>query len=269
MAHPEAASLDDIEVQLSPKHGSGSPVLTTHELRRAHKGIETNAQTIQSRIRFFQREEEKIWRDLEEVRRQASKIEEGRTRSLEKRLAVKAITQIKDQSLAENRLRALKQRHEISTSKKQTTIVVQHERRVAGDQQRRESEEVLRQKRLEEAQQRLDKTEKVVSKQREVLEAKLRINKERSERVSRIREEQELTRQEAERGVRHVESRLPELEAQEIACLQRLQNSRVVSQTVLQELEASLGAQSAVTSMLRAKQQRSTALLTENVGLAG
>ena len=38
-----------------------------------------------------QREEEKIWRDLEEVRRQAAKIEDGRARAMEKRMALKQV----------------------------------------------------------------------------------------------------------------------------------------------------------------------------------
>mmetsp|Transcript_4968 Transcript_4968/g.11376 ORF Transcript_4968/g.11376 Transcript_4968/m.11376 type:complete len:91 (+) Transcript_4968:87-359(+) len=38
-------------------------------------------------------------------------------------------------------------------------------------------------------------------------------------------------------------------------CLQRLQNSRRISQSVLQELETSLGARSPVATLLRAKQK--------------
>ena len=40
-----------------------------------------------------QREEEKIWRGLEEVKRQAAKIEDGRSRMLEKKLADKTLIQ--------------------------------------------------------------------------------------------------------------------------------------------------------------------------------
>jgi len=51
------------------------------------------------------------------------------------------------------------------------------------------------------------------------------------------------------------ETVIPSLEAQEIECLQRLQNSRQISQSVLQELETSLGAKSPVATLLRNKQR--------------
>ena len=38
------------------------------------------------------REEDKIWKGLEDVRRQAGKIEDGRTRMLEKKLADKTVS---------------------------------------------------------------------------------------------------------------------------------------------------------------------------------
>lgn len=238
-----------------------APVMKTRELHRAKKGITQNAQTIESRIRYFQREEDKIWRDLDEVRRQAAKIEEGRTRALEKRVATTAINQVKEQALTQNRMRVNKQRQERMESSK-STITATQERRIGADHQRRESEEILRRKRLEEAQQRMTKSERVLAMQRETMEGKLRRNTEQQDRLRQIREDQERARIEAEQDVAAAESKLPELEAQEMACLQRLQNSRIVTQTVLQELEASLGSQSAVTTMLRTKHaQRASNLL--------
>jgi len=245
--------------QVSPRKANQ---LTEHQLRRVQKGVEQNIQTVESRIKFFRREEEKIWRDLEEVRRQAAKIEDGRKRALEKKLADKTISQRKEQNVEVNRVRASKQQGNNDRIKSISVEMIE-KKCLAGDQQRKESEEILRLKKLEEVQHRLSRSEKVVSLQREQLEAKLKSNRERAERILRIREGQELARLEAARDVQLVESRLPELEAQEMACLQRLQNSRIVTQTVLQELEASLGSQSAVTAMLRTKQQRSTALLAD------
>merc|ERR1719409_1041844 len=60
---------------------------SVHEANRVRKAVEQNVKAIENRIRFFQREEEKIWKDLEEVRRQASMIEEGRSRTIEKKQA--------------------------------------------------------------------------------------------------------------------------------------------------------------------------------------
>merc|ERR1719482_926002 len=107
-----------------------------------------------------------------------------------------------------------------------------------------------------EAQQRLRNSERAVAIQRDQLEAQLKVNQERSERLAKLRQEQEEARVTAELEVEDVESRLPQLEAEEMACLQRLQNSRIVAQSVLEELETSLGPASSVTNLLRQKQRQ-------------
>lgn len=260
----EVADLGQIKLDLSgsggeeqsPKAGGS---LSTHELKRVQKVTEQNVQAVESRIKYFRREEEKIWRDLEEVRRQASKIEEGRMRQYEKREADQAVAQNKQHSVAQNQIRVSKLKQEKDRRRLHEGVlsVPVNEKRAQGDQQRRESGEILRRKRLEEAQDRLAKSERVVAMQREQLESKLRSNQDRAERLARLRETNEQVRLQAERDVVVVEQKLPELEAQEMVCLERLQNSRIVTQTVLQELEASLGSQSPVTALLRNKQQRS------------
>merc|ERR1719284_1199005 len=84
--------------------------MSTHEVNRVRKAMESNAKAIENRIRFFKREEEKIWRDLEEVRRQASTIEEGRSRTLEKKLADRTIQQARQLALEQNKQRAAGQK---------------------------------------------------------------------------------------------------------------------------------------------------------------
>merc|ERR1719409_1503537 len=84
-------------------HGHGP--MSLHEANRVKKAAESNARAIENRIKFFQREEEKIWRDLEEVRRQAATIEEGRSRTLEKKLADRTIQQARQLALEQNRQR--------------------------------------------------------------------------------------------------------------------------------------------------------------------
>merc|ERR1719299_260365 len=85
---------------------SRNRVMSVHEAARVKKAAASNARAIENRIKFFQREEEKIWRDLEEVRRQAATIEEGRSRTLEKKLADRVITQQREASLRQNRTKA-------------------------------------------------------------------------------------------------------------------------------------------------------------------
>eukprot|EP00929_Paragymnodinium_shiwhaense_P100767 TRINITY_DN63337_c0_g1_i1.p1 TRINITY_DN63337_c0_g1~~TRINITY_DN63337_c0_g1_i1.p1 ORF type:complete len:294 (+),score=68.51 TRINITY_DN63337_c0_g1_i1:106-987(+) len=225
--------------------------MSVHEANRVKKSVEQNVVAIENRIRYFQREEEKIWKDLEEVRRQAAMIEEGRTRTVEKKVADQTIAQAREARLQANRLRAAKTRQEVMEQRRQHQFVQTQAKQLAGQEQRRQSAEILRQKRMKEAQEKLSNSEKAVAVQRNQLEARLRVNQERAERLEKLRAEQEAERLTAEQDVHVASSRLPDLEAAEMMCLQRLQNSRIVTQNVLQELESSLGSGSAISSMLR------------------
>lgn len=229
--------------------------MTMHESGRAKKAVESNAKAIENRIRFFKREEEKIWRDLEEVRRQAATVEEGRSRTLEKRLADQTIQQERELMIKQNQARAAINKEQGQDVKKHNQIMLEREKKIGADEQRRISQDILRQKRMQEAQMRLANSERAVAIQRSQLESRLKITQERSNKIERLKMEHEADRVAAEADVAEAESRLPQLEAEEMVCLQRLQNSRIVTQSVLEELESSLGKQSAVTSLLRSKQR--------------
>jgi len=244
--------------------------MTVHEASRAKKAVESNAKAIENRIRFFKREEEKIWRDLEEVRRQAATIEEGRSRTLEKKLADRTIQQERELALRQNRARVAATRSSGQDARRHNQVVQEREKKIAGDEQRRISQDILRQKRMQEAQDRLKNSERAVAIQRAQLESRLRVNQEKAARIERLRDQHEQDRIAAEAEVNDAESRLPQLEAEEMVCLQRLQNSRIVTQSVLEELESSLGKQSAVTSLLRSKQRGQDHLnATTSVGSIG
>jgi hypothetical protein len=234
---------------------SSSRGLTVHEASRVKKSVESNAKAIENRIRFFKREEEKIWRDLEEVRRQAATIEEGRSRTLEKKLADHTIQQEREAALRQNRTKVAATRSTGHDARRQNQAIQEREKRIAADDQRRISQDILRQKRMQEAQDRLKNSERAVAIQRAQLESRLKVNQEKAVRIERLRAQHEMDRAAAEAEVQDAESRLPQLEAEEMVCLQRLQNSRIVTQSVLEELETSLGKQSAVTSLLRSKQR--------------
>jgi len=238
--------------------GEDSMTMATsvHEANRAKKAVETNVKAIENRIRFFQQQEEKIWRDLEEVRRQASTIEEGRSRTLEKKLADRTIQQARTVALEQNRIRAAGQRQQGSEERKRNQYAQMREKQQQGQEQRRIREDISRQKKYNDAQVRLQNSERAVAIQRQQLEARLKVNQERHVKLATLREEQEVQRVQAEREVEEVGARLPALEAEEMVCLQRLQNSRIVSQSVLEELETSLGSRSSVTNLLRQKQRQ-------------
>lgn len=222
------------------------------------KAFASNAKAIENRIAYFKREEEKIWKDLEEVRRQASKIEDGRSRIIEKRIADESISSMQEQHKHTNSLRARDQKARGESARAMQAHELTRQKKVAGMARRQEAAEMLRHKRMMDAQHRLRNSERAVAVQRQQLEAKLKANQQRANRLAHIREEQESSRRDAETSVRHVEERLPMLEAEELLCVQRLTNSRIVTQSVLRELEQSLGARSPVASLLRSKtQQRS------------
>merc|ERR1711920_361595 len=111
----------------------------------------------------------------------------------------------------------------------------------------------MQQKKRQEDLQRIQNAERATAIQREKIDARLRSDQERSLKLERMREQLENERCLAEAEVQEAESRLPELEAQEMLCLQRLQNSKMVTQSVLEELETSLGRQSSMTALLRQK----------------
>eukprot|EP00929_Paragymnodinium_shiwhaense_P070331 TRINITY_DN35626_c0_g1_i1.p1 TRINITY_DN35626_c0_g1~~TRINITY_DN35626_c0_g1_i1.p1 ORF type:complete len:330 (+),score=103.91 TRINITY_DN35626_c0_g1_i1:104-991(+) len=253
---PMSAPAGQMMMQNDMQEGTPQQRLTVHEANRMKKAMEQNVKAVQNRIRFFQREEEKIWKDLEEVRRQASAIEGGRARIVEKKLADRHIVQAKEVTKHANRQRAAVMRQAGMEMRRQQQFQQTQAKQLAGQEQRRVSTEMLRQKRMQEAQSRLSNSEKAVAIQRTQLEARLKVNQDRAARLERLREQQESDRVAAETEVHQATSLLPDLEAEEMMCLQRLQNSRIVTQSVLQELESSLGTKSAVVNALRTKHKQ-------------
>lgn len=229
--------------------------LTTHEANRAKKAIDRNRLAIENRIKFFQKEEEKIWRDLEEVRRQAATIEEGRSRTIEKKLADRAIQQEKELVVQQNRARASHNKSTISDLRKRQQFELMRDKQMQASAQRESSQAILRQKRLTDMEERRVNAERAAHIQITQKDARARASQDRAIRIDRMRETQEMERQMAEQEVFDAEGSLPELEEQEMICLQRLQNSRIVTQSVLEELETRLGSRSSVTSLLRSKQR--------------
>lgn len=229
--------------------------MTIHEANRLKKVADRNRKAIENRIRFFQKEEEKIWRDLEAVRRQAATIEEGRSRIIEKKLADRAIQQEKELIIQQNRARASQNKCVVADLRQQQQFEVMRERQLLATQQRETSQAVLRQKRQVELEERRRNAERAALIQIAQKDARMRASQERALRLERFRELQEYERQQAEQEVLEAELAIPELEEQEMVCLQRLQNSRIITQSVLEELESRLGSRSSVTTLLRSKQR--------------
>ncbi|CAD7971671.1 unnamed protein product [Amoebophrya sp. A120] len=237
---------------------------STNEAFRMRKSISQSAKTIQNRIQYFKREEDKIWKGLEEVRRQAAKIEDGRGRMLEKKLADKTLTQRRAQDYYERKMQVTSMRANLEHGKANTRAELNSLRASQGRMRKQEAQDAYRQKQAADQARKLANAERVLAQQREQLEAKLRINQERADRISRVKQDQEAARRKQETECEMMHAQIPQLEEEEMRCLQRLQNSRIVTQSVLSELEGSLGARNPVTNLLRAKALRTQSVLDES-----
>merc|ERR1719223_279376 len=103
---------------------------------REKKSVEGKARAIESRIQHFKREEAKIWRDLEEVRRQAAAIEDGKARKEEKSLAERTILQARQVTLEENKVRASMQKQVNEEQRSRNAAMNNNERQRLGQTQR-------------------------------------------------------------------------------------------------------------------------------------
>merc|ERR1719498_1717246 len=165
---------------------------------------------------------------------------------------------VKETASNTNRLRAAHAKANTEALKKEQEYEANRGKKEVWQKRKQESAEMLRHKKMLDAQMRLRNSERAVAVQRQQLEAKLKINHMRAEKLEQMKQQQADQRRDAQDQVAYVEQTLPMLEAEELLCVQRLQNSRIVTQSVLQELEQSLGARSPVASLLRSKaQQRS------------
>lgn len=230
-----------------------------HAYQRQQKGIEQNALAVSNRIRHFKKEEERVWRDLEQVRRQAAKIEEGRSRLAERELAEQAISSFKEKRHVANREYVKKHRDDGKITKAINTQEILTRRHSNADAQRSVAEDLQRKKQQELAQHSMIRSEKVSVMQRDRAEATLRLSQARSERLANMRRDREAVarRERAETQKKQCEARIPDLEEEELQCLQRLQHSRQVTMTVMRQLDEHFGPDnSTVANLLRSKTQQ-------------
>eukprot|EP00392_Amoebophrya_sp_AT5.2_P017232 g17561.t1 len=229
---------------LAQRSFEGAPA-STNEAFRMRKSISNNAKTIQNRISYFKREEDKIWKGLEEVRRQAAKIEDGRGRTLEKKLADKTLTQRRAADFYQRKMHVTEMRTTIEHGKANTRAELTAVRAMQGRLRKQEAQDAYRQKQAADQARRMQ-------------------NADRADRLNRVRQDQDLARHKQQTEVEFISSKIPELEEEELRCLQRLQNSRIVTQSVLSELEGSLGARNPVTNLLRSKALRTQSVLEDS-----
>ncbi|KAF4661146.1 54S ribosomal protein L2 mitochondrial [Perkinsus chesapeaki] len=230
--------------------------LSLSDTCRLQRSVEADKQALKSRIAYFKREEEKIWRNLDEVRRHAKKLEQGRASAMERRQSLRELERARKLREIENAKKALELKANLGITKeqhlrnKEEALATKKE---ATRRARKESAEIVRMKRVSEANDRAVKSKKAVAIQQASIEGKLQVKAEREKRLRKLREAAERKRLGILANAKAEEAELSALEEEEMRCLQRLQNSRMVSQSVLQDLEASLGQSSPLCSMLKSR----------------
>ncbi|KAF4702853.1 54S ribosomal protein L2 mitochondrial, partial [Perkinsus olseni] len=126
-------------------------------------------------------------------------------------------------------------------------------KREATREAREESAEIERMKRRTEARDLAMKSKRAVAIHQASIEAKLQAKAEKEKRLRRVRGEAQQKRAAILASAKADKAELAVLEEEEMRCLQRLQNSRMISQSALQDLEISLGEASPLCSMLHSR----------------
>lgn len=215
--------------------------LSSHKLDRMQREAAMIKQTIENRIKFFNREEVKMWRDLEGVRRHAIKLEDGRIRLLEKRLAEKAIAQSKELEINAARVRAQSMKELRESQPLSAIYKIYLENNKKCTDVKLQSQENLRVKHLHEAQVRFYNTMRAQALQKQHLEAKGKHQHRLIDRQVRLQTLREERQNEANKRLQEVADVIPFLERLEHQGLERLQASRLVTVSVFKELETSIG----------------------------
>ncbi len=183
------------------------------------------------------------------MKRKAQIVEEGRRRTLERKELQQQHAEQKARMLQEKRELANATRQSFQSQKWKKDLIA--EKRAIADEGRQESMDNLRAKHLKNQQTKLNNAERALQVQREHLQARMNQQAKREERLYSARKMHTDRREQARFEVNDLAREVVALEHEESLCVQRLQHSRVVSQTVLSELEQSLGAGSSIAGQFR------------------
>jgi len=217
--------------------------------------MERNVQSIQNRIRHFQREEMKVWRDLNEVSRQAALVEKGRGRAIEKASVKQMLQKQSQDEVVKKRENASVARAKMRDVREQLALEARSTKQQMAEEQRLFSQELQLQKRMREEQHRMNCSQKSAMSRQTMAESREKMNSQKMDKLSQLRSEQELKCMDMVQSVSQVESQLEQLEAIEQQCLEKLRNTKTITSNVLQELEASMGKGSYLASLLRSRQR--------------
>ncbi|KAF4658931.1 54S ribosomal protein L2 mitochondrial [Perkinsus olseni] len=223
---------------------------------RLQRSIAAEKQAVKARIAYFKREENKIWRNLDEVKRQTRKLEKGRESARQRRHSLMELDKARRQREAENVKRALELKTSLGITKEQhlkNREAVLLAKREATRETRKESAEIQRMKRRTEARDLAMKSKRAVAIHQASIEAKLQVKAEKEKKLRRVREEAQQKRAAILASAKADKAELAVLEEEEMRCLQRLQNSRMISQSALQDLEISWGEASPLCSLLHSR----------------
>lgn len=250
--HYAAASSPDLRAQSPEQVPEPTPLTPTADggtacySRRLREALKVrretvhNIHTVESRIRYMQREEAQIWHELDEAQRQINIIEGGRSRQLDKRLSESAIRLEQDAIMEKNRARVLSSRDGAVEQRRRSQFETMRSKEIAGKQVRETSQDMIRKRKVEAEKAREKARERAAAIRKEQELGRQRIEVVRAKRMAQLVHQKQDMLQKAEEKALKEELLLEELEQREAAMLHRLQNSRLLGQSRLQEMEASL-----------------------------
>lgn len=244
------AAVDACGVPNSKVAGAGGVTLEIHNAQRQRKYVEAHAQAIQRRIAFMARTENKVWREVEETRRCAEIVERGRATRHQSFIHQQTIDQQKRQAFQENQEKAEGSRYNRLTGIGHKTYEALSRRHTEALQQKADSCKMLMTVRKQALEAHQRKSVQVLARHQEQADARTKASNDRFQMLARnARERAIVHQQEVDRTQEFLmEARLPELEEEEMRCLERLRNSREVTRNALQHVRRSLSATRYVSS---------------------
>lgn len=240
--------------------------VSIHQMRKQQQETMKQAQLIENRINHLQRTEEQIWREMEDARRKAVKMELGKQRKTERHDVSATIVETKSKKVLENQVRVSKQKADSEVARNENVETRQQLSLRAGTLAREQAHANVLKKKTEQQRDRFNKTKQAedIRKEREL--ARTRVNLEKEERIQKLRSEQQKKCFVAERDLENAGSRLHDLDQREMACLDKLRLSLQMKQEAMQRIEASVGSSSVITSLLSTKaMNKSTIFFAEEV----
>lgn len=193
-------------------------------MMRDRKVLETNAKAVETRIALFRREEAKVWRDLEDVRKSVARNAQGRARAQERRYVDTSLKQRLALQRAEARQKAAQRREESAVRKVQISVQQQEERRCAAGRERLAAQALRGTVERRRAVEQHARSASCLHSREERAVAQDRVEDRRRDRASVVRASREALRLKAEKDALEAGAKVAGLEVLEAQRAERLKD---------------------------------------------